>query len=284
MLSSSNNVLKSSFIQFTGENTRVIDSSALVAKRLEGFSGVLRERSDSLEDMKEETEEGYDAVSELVSEEPAPIEEELPTPEDLLNEAEERCNEMLEQAKAEAERIIDEAKQSAENLKSTAKLEGYAEGKESAEAELADARASLDEERNEMLLQYEELVRNIEPQMVEIITNAYEKVFGENFFSRRDVMVCLINRALMHVDNKEQVTINVCPSDYDMLIGMKSSLYEKVSLQLEPNIIQRDDYEKGQAKIETEFGIIDCSVDTELKELSRVLKLLSYEGNSNSWT
>ena len=33
----------------------------------------------------------------------------------------------------------------------------------------------------------------------------------------------------------------------------------------------------GKAMIETENGVYDCSLDTELSELTRKLKLLSYE-------
>ena len=40
------NIVKANFIQFSAENTKVIDTNSLVAKRLEGFSGVLRESLD----------------------------------------------------------------------------------------------------------------------------------------------------------------------------------------------------------------------------------------------
>ena len=40
------NVFKANFIQFSPENTKVIDMSSLVAKRLEGYSGVLRDSSE----------------------------------------------------------------------------------------------------------------------------------------------------------------------------------------------------------------------------------------------
>ena len=106
----------------------------------------------------------------------------------------------------------------------------------------------------------------------------YEHVFGNNFFSQRDVMICLVNKALRHVDTGETVMIEVSNEDYDMLIGMKASLFDKVMIKNEPEIVRRDDFKKGQAKIETPYGIIDCSIDTELTELTRHLKMLSYEG------
>ena len=74
--------------------------------------------------------------------------------------------------------------------------------------------------------------------------------------------------------------IEVSNEDYDMLIGMKAALFDKVMIKNEPEIVRRDDFKRGQAKIETPYGIIDCSIDTELTELTRYLKMLSYEGHS----
>ena len=118
--------------------------------------------------------------------------------------------------------------------------------------------------------------------MVDVITDIYSRVFGENFFSRRDVMVALLNRALLSIDTEEQIVINISPADYDLLMGMKASILEKISLNLEPEIRQKEDLLPGQAKIETPYGIIDCSIDTELRELTRTLKILSLEGQNDS--
>lgn len=281
-MSSSGNVLKSNFIKFTGSNTRVIDSSALVAKRLEGFTGVLRERAE--EEVSYEPvydEEGnlipQESIDMLTGEETVAEEEVIPsepTPEDIK----ESLDQMIAEAQAEADRIIEKANETAEAIKNTARDEGLAEGRELATSELLELKAELADEQNRIKTEYENLVATLEPQMVEVITDIYNHVFGNSLYSRKDVMICLVNKALMHIESNDQVVVYVCPADYDMIVENRNQLIEKTAFQTPPEIIQRDDFEKGQAKIETPFGILDCSIDTELKELSKTLKALSFEG------
>ena len=274
------NILKSNFIQFSTENTRVIDSNAVAAKHLEGASGLLREKTE--EEVEQQfDEEGNpipsDALSELTAdmENPGETEEQLT---DRLESLKDECDAMLDEANEEVARRIEEAKSECDAIREAARKEGYEAGQLAASKELEAEREHLAELKASYQKEYEDMVRAIEPDMVEVITNVYEHVFGDNFFSRRDVLVCLINKALMHVDNNERISICVSQSDYDMLIGMKAALLDKISFREEPEIVQREDLSKGQAKIETQFGIVDCSIDTELKELTRTLRVLSYEG------
>ncbi len=274
------NILKSNFIQFSTENTRVIDSNAVAAKHLEGASGVLREKTEE-EFEQQFDEEGNpvpsDPLSELTDDyqNPGETEEQL---QDKLESLKDECDAMLDEANEEVARRIEEAKSECDAIREAARKEGYEAGQLEASKELEAERERLAEYQANLQKEYEEMVRSIEPEMVEVITNVYEHVFGDNFFSRRDVLVCLINKALMHVDSSDRVTICVSQYDYDMLVGMKAALLDKVPYREEPEIMQRDDLAKGQAKIETPFGIIDCSIDTELKELARTLTVLSYEG------
>ncbi len=274
------NILKSNFIQFSTENTRVIDSNAVAAKHLEGASGVLREKTE--EEFEQQLDEegnpvSQDPLSELTDDyqNPGETEEQL---QDKLESLKDECDAMLDEANEEVARRIEEAKSECDAIREAARKEGYEAGQLEASKELESERERLAEYQANLQKEYEDMVRSIEPEMVEVITNVYEHVFGDNFFSRRDVLVCLINKALMHVDTNDRVTICVSQNDYDMLVGMKAALLDKVPFREEPEIMQRDDLEKGQAKIETPFGIIDCSIDTELKELARTLTVLSYEG------
>lgn len=277
---SSGSVYKNNFIQLSSKNTRVIDPNVLMAKRMEGFTGILREVNphEQPETSSDDTPDA-ELLDALTSDAPEAEKEEQVTVESV----EEQCKRMLEEANSQAEEIVSNANAEAESIKTAAHdtgyEEGYSEGRDAALAELLSAKKELEDEKESMRITYNERVRAMEPEMVNVITDVYEHVFGANFYSRRDVMVCLINKALLSADTDEQMVIHISPSDYDMLVGMKSLLFEKVAFKSEPEIRQRDDFVKGQAKIETPYGILDCSIDTELKELKRMLKVLSYEGN-----
>ena len=286
----SSNVYKANFIQFSPENTKVIDTNSLVAKRLEGFSGVYREATD--EPMEEGEDYGYDATDELLADRDGLSEEQMEaseegfqrlnpevvdvseyevSPQDMIAKAEEEI-EMKRQAmlqRTEEERAI---------TLERAQSDGYAAGRKIAEEEYGEKLSQLDDERKKLQKEYEELVENLEPRMVDVITNIYSQVFGDHFYSNRDVMINLISKALFHVGNENDIIIHVSTYDYDMLLGCKDKLFDASSYGKAPEIRVEDELIQGQCKVETAYGIIDCGVDTELKELTRMLKVLSYEG------
>lgn len=299
-------VFKNGFTRMSESNVRVIDTNALVAKKIEEHSRVLREREAAQAMPEDGDEQGtgmgqsslYDGqtddptVSALTTDEDMesyvapelvqlePIEPVGPDAPGALSadEIREECQKLINEANLKAQDIIDDAKAESQRIKEAAMEEGYNAGKESALQELLEAKRELEAKEAKMQENFDRLVDELEPQMVDAITGVYEHVFGNNFFSQRDVMICLVNKALRHVDTGENVMIEVSNEDYDMLIGMKASLFDKVMIKNEPEIVRRDDFKKGQAKIETPYGIIDCSIDTELTELTRHLKMLSYEG------
>lgn len=299
-------VFKNGFTRMSESNVRVIDTNALVAKKIEEHSRVLREREAAQAMPEDGDEQGtgmgqsshYDGqtddptVSALTTDEDMesyvapelvqlePIEPVGPDAPGALSadEIREECQKLINEANLKAQDIIDDAKAESQRIKEAAMEEGYNAGKESALQELLEAKRELEAKEAKMQEDFDRLVDELEPQMVDAITGVYEHVFGNNFFSQRDVMICLVNKALRHVDTGENVMIEVSNEDYDMLIGMKASLFDKVMIKNEPEIVRRDDFKKGQAKIETPYGIIDCSIDTELTELTRHLKMLSYEG------
>lgn len=295
-------VFKNGFTRMSDANVRVIDSNALVAKKMEEHSRLLREREASQaqampEDGDEQglftTGEGdptLDALTgEGMGEEYSPSEFESADVAEPLNpdapgalsrdEIRAECDELINEANLKAQDIIDDAKAAAQRIKEEAMEEGYNAGKESALQELLEAKRELEAREEQMRDEFDRILDELEPKMVDVITSVYAHVFGNNFFSQRDVMVTLVNKALRHVDTGDTVMIEVSNEDYDMLIGMKTSLFDKVMIKNEPEIVRRDDFKKGQAKIETPYGIIDCSIDTELTELTRYLKMLSYEGH-----
>ena len=301
-----NGVLKPSFIKMSDKNVRVIDNNALVAKKMEEYSNILRERELAAAMPEDGDEQGFshggegDATLDALTGEPVEGEyseesgefvEGLDAPATQTNsdapgplsvdEVREECQKLINEANLKAQDIIDDAKANAERIKESALEEGYNAGKESALQELIAAKRELEAKEEEIRAEYDRMLDELEPKMVEVITDVYAHVFGNNFFSQRDVMVTLVNKALRHVDTADSVMIEVSNEDYDMLIGMKTALYDKIMIKNEPEIVRRDDFKRGQAKIETPYGIIDCSIDTELTELTRYLKMLSYDGRKS---
>ncbi|MCR4961104.1 MAG: hypothetical protein K6A74_06590 [Lachnospiraceae bacterium] len=282
----SNNIYKANFIQFSPENTKVIDANSLVAKRLEGFSGVLREKeegteSEALSEYPDGEDEG--AMAELLADRDA-VPEEEPEP-----ETEESLAEKLERMRLEAEEEIGEMKNNAlseiEALKQetleAAREQGYSEGAACAEEEYNHKLGELQVKMDSLEGEYQALAEDLEPRIVDAVTDIYKRVFGDNFFNRRDVILALVSKALAHAGTESYVMIHASAGDAEILRENKEALFESFNYEKEPEIRIEESYPDGRVKVETEYGILDCGIDTELNELSRVLHLLSYEGGES---
>jgi len=290
------NIVKANFIQFSAENTKVIDTNSLVAKRLEGFSGVLRE---SLDDEDHNSAEGQAntsdmdplAMAELLADrddsgepinegfevEGEPIDDAKPS-----SETAEDISKMKEEALAEIERVKETARAEVEELRERARQEGYSEGyfegTKKAEEEANAKYAKIEEERTELEAEYRKLIDDLEPRMVETITDVYRSVFGDSFYSKIDVMKNLILAALFNADSSEEITIRVSPIDFETVDSLKEELKERAAVKGELSVVSDERLTATEAKVETPFGIMDCSIDTEVEELTKTLRALSYGG------
>ena len=295
----SSNVFKGSFVQFSFENTRVIDTNELVAKRMEEHSSVLRERSKNVPSEPEieydedgnpierltEDYEGYnDEYGDLSQEsgfseggivsqnEPMPI-----SRDEIIAE----CQELIDNAQAEADTILENARIAAEEIRKNAGDLGYQEGLENGRneglQEFIVQKALLDTEKEELSKKYETLIAEFEPKLVNTIVSVYEHIFGEGLYDKREVMLTLIKRAFSETDVDDQVIVHVSEDDYDLIFDRFDALVEAKGYTHTPELRRHSDLQKGQCKIETNYGIIDCSIDTELAELNKTLRALAFE-------
>lgn len=284
------NIVKANFIQFSTENTRVIDTNSLVAKRLEGFSGVLRENTDEAKENEFE-EQGLDSdvMNRLLSdgEEASFGEDGEFAPIDLTSLPQVETSESIEEMKRAAIEEIEALKAASlaeiEEMKENARLEGYDigynEGKSRADEEYGRKLAELNQEKERLYEEYESLSKNLEPRIVETITGIYKKLFADGFYCKEDVMCALVSQALRNVKRNDEVLIHISEKDAELFEAMKDRLFANLGLNEEPQFRVQENLLEGQAKVETPYGIMDCSIDTELNELTRMLHILAYEVN-----
>ena len=276
----SSNIYKGSFVRFSPDNTKVIDTNDLVAKKLESYSNLLREREEpEVYPEKEsgaESDETFDALTHDPDAQPEQPEEAAPS----YEEVKQACDDLINQANAQASSLLDHAEKKAKTIRENAFEEGRKEGYDAGMAEAEEHYASkvqeLKEKEAAMTAEFEELARNLEPKMVEVITGVYEKVFGMGFYNKKDVLVTLISRALSDAETDDKIIIHVSAEDYELVESAKEDLFKDLPESAQPERRKRESLSSGDAKVETNFGIMDCSVDTELKELGRTLRILSH--------
>lgn len=168
---------------------------------------------------------------------------------DLLIEA----NALIDVAKNYAARIAQEADAAFEERKAA----GYEEGAEEARFEHA-------EKLIETALSSVEFIENIESTLVDVVSQAIRKVIGE--MDDKDVIVRIVNNALAGVRNQQQVTVRVSSSDEQAVKGALAAMMQSsVGSHSFINVIADARLEKGSCILESELGVTDASLETQLK-------------------
>lgn len=187
--------------------------------------------------------------------------------------------EIIEQANREAERIIAEATEHGEALKSHYKQdgidEGYKDGLAKASEEYREKQMALEAERQSFLAEYQSERDSMEAELCEVICDVVEKVFRVKFSDSKDLVLQLVDNALMGVSGSKTFIIRVSEKNHKALQDNKERLLSRLGSEVILDIIMDPLMNEDGCMIETDGGIINCGLDVELRELFKNLKLLS---------
>jgi len=274
------NLLKRSSV--INKDERVIDYNDIIKKKIQAIMESKHNEMDA---------DGFinglhaDVVDELISDDD--------TADALTEDAamgEQQAAASLENTNAEAERIIEEARLQAEQIIADAnknadaafeeaKQNGYYEGNEKAQEEMnikqAQLEAEFDNKRKELEQEYNNLKESIEPELVEVITDVFRKVTGVVAEDNQEIILHLINDVMHNADGSRDYVIKVSPDDYKFLVNNQGKIYCAMSREVNIDIVEDATLERNQCMIETNTGIFNCSLDIELNNLIKNIKLLS---------
>ncbi|MCR5634564.1 MAG: hypothetical protein K6F90_04565 [Lachnospiraceae bacterium] len=284
-------MVKRGFVSDDDEKKRVIDSNALVAERIKLLSSVLNKQQ--AEDTRQFDEDGFSAglnaenVDLLFADgaEGGMNEEAPPPPPSMpdLEEIQQEADRILEEARAEAAQIVEEAigeaeanKQAVyEEARSSGHNDGYAEGLR----EVDSMKAELQEIEAQLRQDYEDSIAQLEPMFIETLTDIYEHIFHVSLNENKEIIFYLIQNTLRNIDGGSTMVIHVSKDDYGFVSMQKKELLTGISNADEIDIVEDMTLKQNEAFIETGAGIFDCSLETELSGLKKMLQLLSFEKN-----
>ncbi len=296
---SSNNVIYGFLVapnvpdEETGEKEEVvIDSNALarelILKQEKEYKAKLldEERERRLEAMREsgtEIPEGMDtdeflglADTIMQEEEPADVGPEV---EEMLEQAREEAERIIADANAQAEEILNAAQLNADAMKNLARQdgekEGYNEGTQRAALELADAQSNMQSEIQRMENEFMEKQIGLEREIIDMCLPVFEKVFAAELSGKKDVLYHLLDHCIMKIERTGQMQIKVSDANAEFIKSKKDEIQGKIGAEVGLDVIADPLLNDSQCIIETDGGIFDCSIDTELDNLIREIRALS---------
>ena len=284
----SSNLLKGRYISGNGSTTTekvIIDTNELALKRLEALMASMKKSENK--DLSEGFVQGLNAETVEIlladeEEEPAVIKAQARTAEEVIGDANSEAEAIIQNANARAESILADAKRQAQQALIQAveegKKQGYKEGSNKALSELEKMKEELRNKEAEMDVMFQKQLDAMEPELVDVITGIYEHIFHVELRSYREILTHLISTTMRKIDGSRDFIIHVSKDDYPFVSMQKKQLAAGVaSSSSNVEIIEDMTLSRNECMIETEGGIFDCGLGTQMHELRQRLQLLSYQ-------
>lgn len=194
-------------------------------------------------------------------------------------ELQEQAEQIIEDARTQAQQIVEEANLQVENSFSQAKVQGYEEGQQQAKQEFAKMQAELnmqfDARRRELEQEYEDMRKKMEPELVDVLMEVFRKVTHTVAQDNQEIILHLINGVMHNAKTSHEFIIKASPEDYKFLVNNQGKIYCAMSREVTLDVVEDGSLKRNECIIETDGGVFNCSLDIELNNLIKEIKLLS---------
>ncbi len=251
------------------DNDRVIDSDEIIADKLKELAEVSNYVEGENYDDEFAENISKDKVERLLED----------REEAVLNRALEEQQAIIDRANAEASFIIENARKEAESMKvqsyARGEKEGYEAGYEKGFSQADDMKKKLQAQKLELERQYQKKLDEIEPVMVDTLIDIFENVFTIQFAEKKDFIMHLLQSAFSKIENSKEYLIRVSREDYPFVQEKKEDIRGELPRSASVEFVEDLTLNKNQCLIETDGGLFDCSLDTQMDNLIRDIKMLA---------
>ncbi len=167
-----------------------------------------------------------------------------------------QAEEIIEAAKQQAADIVREAKEAFEQEKER----GYQDGIEQSKVDQADQMLKVVSRTITYLA-------DVEQTLADILMSGVEKIIGQ--FDQEELAVNLVRNALQHVRTEKQVTIRIPPSQYNMVKARLNDILAEYKGVGFIDLVADQRLSTGDCIMESEIGVVDASVDVQIKALQQ---------------
>ncbi len=265
------NLYKQYWVSNQQDNARVINPNSLLEERM----AKELERQKAEQQRQAELANCFEAG--IVRDDTEIIEE---VPEvNPIEQATEEAERILAEAKAQAEAVLNQAYLDAKNLREEAKVQGFAEANITMQKELQEKREALEAEYSarsrDLELEYTSKRDNMETDLVDVILDVFNKVFHIQFDNKKHILMHLINDAILNIEGDRNFRIKVADSNVLFLENHREDILERVGHGIELEFIADSTMDGNDCLIETDSGVFDCSLGTQLENLIKDIRSLS---------
>mgnify|MGYP001065298832 FL=1 len=199
----------------------------------------------------------------------------------VLSDAEDQASRILEQANSELEKTLAEINQRRTDFEEEriqlieeAKQAGYQDGFQKGEADAnIQYQAILDQANDIVSLarqDYEEKIESSAEQIVELAFELAKRVWNAAE-DTKDQFFALVKQVISEVKEYDDISIYVDPEHYEHVMEYKDELIRILQKDTHLAIYSDEKAPKGTCYVETSFGKVEASVDTQMNQLKEKL-------------
>ncbi|MCM1257414.1 MAG: FliH/SctL family protein [Roseburia sp.] len=250
-------------------DVRMIDYNAMAQEKLRKLAAKQAPAASAGAD-------GFQSLDSIVPQEP------VKSPEEILQEAKDEAEQILKDARNRSDDMLNDAYQKSEQIKLQAKEEGhslgYKEGSEEArselEAEYAKKQEELEAHKLSLQEDYNREMKELEPMLLDTILTVVEKVFHIQFSDKKDILLYLVENAILNIEGCKNFRIRVGEEQRAFLERRKEEILEQVGHDVSLEILSDPSFREDECVIETDTGIFDCGTGVQLENLIKDIKAL----------
>ncbi|KFI01706.1 flagellar assembly protein FliH [Bacillus spizizenii] len=205
-----------------------------------------------------------------------------------LLQAEENPEALMARVKEEADRISEQANSHIENIRrqieqekndwaaekqkliEEAKAEGFEQGVALGKAETLQQYGELIDQANSIIEMsrkaVEDKLENANEEIVELAVALAKKVWQQKS-DDKEAFLLLVKQVINEVKEYDDISIYVDPYYYETVFQQKDEIQQLLYKECRLGIYADEKAPKGSCYIETPFGRVDASVDTQLMQL-----------------
>ncbi len=208
-------------------------------------------------------------------------EEEIATePEvDYVALAQEEAEHIITQARMEADNLMVQAENEAEALRLHIREEARKEGYDAGLTEAAKASAEMERKAllraKELEAEYAAKFESMERELVDLISDIVAKALGAELSGDQQVIYHLLDNTLSNIPNSKTFLIRVNEANCAYLRSRRADIEDKVGADVVLDIVTDPLLTDDQCMIETDGGLFDCGIDTQLRNIIGKIKALS---------
>ncbi len=209
------------------------------------------------------------------------------------NEQKEYANQILREAEEKSDRLLKETEEKIKSLQTdwesekdelietTKKLaykEGFQSGEQEAFRQYEELIQKAQETINQANLDYRSKIDDSEDAILHLSMKAASKIMNQTLEDNPERYLPIVRAVIEEGNNGDQLQVYVHPDQYEQVLEQKSELQLILDHQAELSIYPKTNLKPFQCYLESSYGRVDVSIDSQLEELRSKLFRLLEEG------